>query len=354
MFHFLRAKPGEIDTEIRHNQTSIMAKNADTDTRSTASAADERGGTGLVHKTFRNPDGEEKYLLFGKNGWIGGMLIELLRKQGKRVVLASSRLENRESVKRELEEVKPSHVLDAAGVTGRPNIDWCETNQQATLRTNVIGTLNLADLCDEMGIHLTLFATGCIFEYDDAHPMYSGKGFTEEDKPNFDGSFYSKTKGFVEEMLKSYKTTLTLRVRMPISDDLGPRNFLTKIMRYDKVVNIPNSMTILTDLLPISLVMAERGIVGICNFTNPGVISHNECLDLYIKYIDPGFTYTNFTVAEQDKILAARRSNNELDTTKFQSLLPDIELPHIQESMCKVFSRMRVNMEEAGACGSRA
>ena len=137
--------------------------------------------------------------------------------------------------------------------------------------------MNLADLCDEMDIHMTLFATGCIYEYDELHPV-GGPGFTEEDKPNFDGSFYSKTKAFVEEMLKSYSTTLVLRVRMPISDDLNPRNFLTKIMKYDKIVNIPNSMTVLTDMLPISLIMAERGLTGIYNFCNPGVVSHNEWL----------------------------------------------------------------------------
>jgi len=32
---------------------------------------------------------------------------------------------------------------------------------------NVIGTLNLSDLCEERGIHCTVFATGCIFEYDE-------------------------------------------------------------------------------------------------------------------------------------------------------------------------------------------
>ena len=41
------------------------------------------------------------------------------------------------------------------------------------------------------------FATGCIFEYDAAHPEGSGIGFKEEDKPNFTGSFYSKTKAMV-------------------------------------------------------------------------------------------------------------------------------------------------------------
>ena len=80
--------------------------------------------------------------------------------------------------------------------------------------------------------HCTLYATGCIFEYDDAHPLGGGvsTAFTEEDRANFTGSYYSLTKGFCEEMLRAYLDHLTvLRVRMPISDDLSPRNFITKI-----------------------------------------------------------------------------------------------------------------------------
>ena len=75
-----------------------------------------------------------------------------------------------------------------------------------------------------------MFATGCIFHYDEAHPI-GGTKFTEDDKPNFFGSFYSHTKGMVEQMLKSYSNVCVLRVRMPISDDLSPRNFLTKISK---------------------------------------------------------------------------------------------------------------------------
>ena len=59
---------------------------------------------------------------------------------------------------------------------------------------NVLGALNLADLCHERGIHLTVYATGCIFHYDAAKPEGSNIGFTEEDTPNFTGSYYSYTK----------------------------------------------------------------------------------------------------------------------------------------------------------------
>lgn len=73
--------------------------------------------------------GKQRYLIFGKNGWIGGMLQELLTSSGKEFYLAQSRCENRESVKAELLRIKPTHVLNAAGVTGMPNVDWCEFNQ---------------------------------------------------------------------------------------------------------------------------------------------------------------------------------------------------------------------------------
>ena len=265
------------------------------------------------------------------------------------VVLANARIQNRESVDAELEEVKPTHVLMAAGITGRPNIDWCETHKPETIRTNVIGTLNVADLCNEKDIHCTVYATGCIFKYDEAHPLGSGVGFVEDSKGNFDDSFYSQTKGYMEPLLKCYPTCLILRVRMPISDDLFHRNFVTKIVKYERVVNIPNSMTVLHEMLPASLAMAKKGLTGVYNFTNPGVISHNEVLDLYTKYIDPTYTYKNFTLEEQAKVIVAGRSNNELDTTKLMADMPeDVVVNDIKTAVEKCFQRMKVNLETLG------
>lgn len=250
-------------------------------------------------------------------------------------------------MQREIELYKPTHVINAAGVTGRPNVDWCEDHRAETIRTNVIGCLNLADLCAQRNIHHLLYATGCIFEYDDAH-VIGGQGFTETDKPNFHASYYSHTKAMVEDLLAVYPTTCTLRVRMPISDDLSPRNFITKIVSYARVVNVPNSMTVLTDLLPISLIMAERKLTGIYNFCNPGAISHNECLELYKKHVDANYTYTNFTLDEQALILKAGRSNNTLDHSKLVNALPDVDIPEIHVSMENAMIRMKINLEKEG------
>lgn len=132
--------------------------------------------------------------------------------------------------------MKPTHVLNAAGVTGRPNVDWCETHRQETIRANVLGCLTLADVAAQRGIHMTYYGTGCIFHYDADFPQGSGKGFMESDTPNFTGSYYSHTKAMVENLLKEYPNVLTLRIRMPIVADLVyPRNFIAKIIKYDKV-----------------------------------------------------------------------------------------------------------------------
>ncbi|KXZ54160.1 hypothetical protein GPECTOR_5g258 [Gonium pectorale] len=289
---------------------------------------------------------EPVFLIFGKSGWIGGLLQEELKKQGATYHLADARLEDRAAVIAEIEKYKPTHVLNAAGVTGRPNVDWCETHKQETIRANLIGCLTLADVCAQRDLHMTYYGTGCIFHYDEDFPVDSGKGFKESDKPNFTGSYYSYTKAIVESLLKEYPNVLTLRVRMPIVPDLTyPRNFITKIIKYDKVINIPNSMTVLPELLPMSIEMAKRKLTGIMNFTNPGAISHNEILQLYKDYIDPEFTWSNFTVEEQAKVIVAPRSNNLLDTDRIKGEFP--ELLGIKESLIKyVFEPAAAKKEE--------
>ena len=107
---------------------------------------------------------------------------------------------------------------------------------------------------------------------------------------------------------------------------------------------VPGS--VLHDLLPVSIEMTLHDCRGVFNFTNPGAISHNEILDLYKQYIDPSFTYKNFTLEEQAKILAAGRSNNELDSSKLVETCRQfgVEIPPIKKSIVGVFERMQKNL----------
>lgn len=293
----------------------------------------------FTQSAFSSHD-NKRFLVFGAHtGWIGGKIVSLLQQQNYQVFAATSRLENRQDIEAEIKTVQPNFVINCAGVTGRPNVDWCEDHQQETIRANVMGALNLADVCYIHNIHMTNFGTGCIYEYDAKHPEHNGIGFTEQDEPNFTGSFYAYTKVMLDKLLQRYSNVLNLRLRMPISDDLHPRSFITKIINYKKVVNVQNSMTILHDLLPIAIEMTVKKLKGNYNFVNPGTISHNEILELYKQYINPNFTYINFTIEEQNLILKSKRSNNQLDVSKLLKEFPHI--PNIKQSMVELFKRMK-------------
>ena len=211
-----------------------------------------------------------------------------------------------------------THVLYCAGRThGKTynTIDYLEdpSTLYENINDNLYGPLHMALFCDKHDIHMTYIGTGCIFTYDEEHTIENKKGFTEEDKPNFFGSNYSIVKGFTD-MLMHKTNVLNLRIRMPISlNEEHPRNFITKIKKYDKIYSIPNSMTILDNIIPIIVKMIKNKEIGTFNMTNPGTFTHKQILDYYNlnkEYINKD---------EINKIIKADRSNNYLDTTKLES-----------------------------------
>lgn len=289
--------------------------------------------------TFQLYSNNKTILYFGAKGWIGQKLVKIFEEYGYKVYCSQSRLENRESVEKEIIDLNPDYIFNSAGITGRPTVDWCEENKEETIRSNVLGLLNLVDVAFIHNIHVTNLATGCIYQYDEAHQLGSNIGFTEDEEPNFSGSFYSKTKILAEKLILNYPNILNLRLRMPISSDLHPRSFIGKIIRYKKLLDFPNSMSILDDLLPLVPIMLERGLTGNYNFVNPGVISHNQIMELYKIYINPDHYYENYTTEEQNKILKAPRSNCELDASRLLIEFPNI--PSIQNSIIKVFEKIK-------------
>lgn len=280
-----------------------------------------------------------RFLLFGASGWIGGM-IRLELEKNHEVFCAKSRMENYEEMCSEISEILPHRVINCAGITGRPNVDWCESNKLKTFEVNIVGIANLAKCCSMLDIHLTNLASGCIYEYDETH-LEPGKSenvvpFYENDEPNFTKSTYSLSKIIAEKILKSYDNVLTLRLRMPITSNSCARNFITKIINYEKVVNVQNSMSLIEELVPILVDMSIKEISGVYNFVNTGTISHNEILELYKKYIDNDFVWENFSLDEQSEILKAGRSNCYISNEKLLKLYPN--LSEIKEGVENIFA----------------
>ncbi len=274
-------------------------------------------------------------LVYGSNGWIGQQFIDILIKQNIHFSCGKCRIDNEDELLKEIDELQPSHIVSFIGRThGKigdtvyTTIDYLEQEGKLVenMRDNLYSPLLLADICKKKGIHYTYLGTGCIFKFDEEHPFGKEEyGFNEAALPNFFGSSYSIVKGYTDRLMHLYNdSVLNLRIRMPITGNKNSRNFITKITNYQKVCSVPNSMTVLPELLPIVLDMMQNKITGTMNLTNPGLISHNEILEMYKEIVDPNFTWTNFSQEEQRKILAADRSNNFLDTNKLQELYPNI------------------------------
>ena len=293
-----------------------------------------------------------KVLLYGSKGWIGSMFSDVLINRGHAVVEPKQRVENMYDVKVDIEFHKPTHVVCMIGRThgeNVPNIDYLEQKGKIkeNVRDNLFAPMMLAHICTEKKIHFTYLGTGCIFNYDD-----TGRKFEVSDKPNYFGSAYSVVKGYTDQMMKFYpKSVLNLRIRMPICSQYNPRNFITKITKYEKICSIPNSMTVLDEMLPYTCDMMETGMTGTVNLTNPGTISHNEILEMYKKHVDPKFTYQNFTLEEQSKILKADRSNNELCTKYLEKLFPNVTPIKKAVETCLMKYKLPDNILVTGGCG---
>ena len=316
-----------------------------------------------------------RILIFGSNGWIGQQfqsVCERAKKAGSNIDYRASRvkrisLDTQSELIDEFVDYSPTHAISFIGRTHGTvgdkvfsTIDYLEQEGKLSenLRDNLTAPLLLAYVCKYAGVHFTYLGTGCIFAYRDGEDVermlrYDADGpetmnecykFKESDAPNFFGSSYSIVKGVTDRIMQERncicESVLNLRIRMPIINRDNSRNFITKITNYPKICSLPNSMTVLDEFLPYALVLMQHRHTGTLNFVNPGVISHNEILQLYRSHVNPDFTWTNFTVEEQNEILASKRSNNYLDNEKLLSIFPKARPIYnaVQDSM-RVYNR---------------
>ena len=281
-------------------------------------------------------------LVYGANGWIGQQFVQLLVDRNIRFMIGKSRADNIQTLTSEIDAIEPTHVVSFIGRTHGTigekvytTIDYLEEPGKLTenVRDNLFSPIVLAQICSSKQIHYTYLGTGCIFKYDAEHPFGEEKnGFDETSLPNFFGSSYSIVKGFTDQLLSLYSDkVLNLRIRMPITAERNPRNFITKIANYSKICSVPNSMSVLPELLPVVIDMMDKQITGTVNLTNKGLISHNEILEMYREIVDPNFTWDNFSQEEQRAILSADRSNNFLETNRLEEIYPNLK--HIKDAV---------------------
>lgn len=279
-------------------------------------------------------------VLFGGNGWIGTELQKYL----KDFIVAPStiRCDERIQIEHYLDSVGTiKHIVCLIGRThgnGFQNIDYLEQKGKLVenIRDNLYAPILLAIIAKERNIHYTYVGTGCIFEYDEMHPI-NGNGFKENEYGNFFGSSYSTVKNYTDRLMHEFDV-LNVRLRMPITSDWNPRSFLTKIIGYSQICSMPNSVCVLSDLLPILVDLIIKKETGTIHLVNPGYITHNEILELYKEIICHNHTWTNITIKEQNELLLSSRSNTYLDTTK----LAHYNIPSARESIIQCLQKMKI------------
>ena len=230
---------------------------------------------------------------------------------------------------------KPEFLINAAGYTGKPNVDACELHKAECLMGNAVLPGIVAAACEEAGVPWGHVSSGCIYSGDGP----GGNGFTELDPPNFTFrsnhcSFYSGTKGLGEEVLSGRPSVFVWRLRIPFDGVDNPRNYLTKLMRYPRLLEATNSISELDEFVAATLACwTKRVPFGTYNVTNPGKVTTREVVDLIRRSGVGQKEYSFFSSEEEFMRTAAKtpRSNCVLDCSKLAAV--GIELTPVREAV---------------------
>jgi dTDP-4-dehydrorhamnose reductase len=230
---------------------------------------------------------------------------------------------------------RPDFLINAAGYTGKPNVDACELHKAECLLGNAVLPGAVAQACEAAGVPWGHVSSGCIYSGDGP----GGNGFTELDAPNFtfrtnNCSFYSGTKGLGEEVLAGHPNVFVWRLRIPFDGVDNPRNYLTKMMRYARLLEATNSISELDEFVEATLsCWTSRVPFGTYNVTNPGKVTTREVVDLIRASGVCNKDYQFFSDEAEFMRTAAKtpRSNCVMDSSKLAGV--GIRLTPVREAI---------------------
>jgi len=247
----------------------------------------------------------KKVLILG-NGYVGQRLHEAYGCD-----ISEKRIDTFDDAQSIVEKHKPEVIINCIGFTGDFNVDGCEKEIQKTLHANTFVPIILAEISVRYGIKLVHISSGCIYHYDYDHPP-----LVESVEPTFFDLYYSRSKIYTERALLPLVEQFGVavaRVRIPLDDRPHSKNLLNKLIKYKKVIDIPNSVTYLPDFIKMIQFLIESDGKGIYNTVNKGGLNYPNLLDIYKKYV-PDF---EFELLPLDKLNLVR-TNCVLSTEKLE------------------------------------
>jgi len=277
-------------------------------------------------------------VLLGATGYVGSSFAQTLKGRSIDYVgISRSQVDytNGDQLFDFLKQVNARFLINCAGYTGKPNVDACELEKAECLFGNAVLVGRIRQACERAGIPWGHVSSGCIFTGRRA----DGLGFREEDPPNFsfrtnNCSFYSGTKALGEEILTDCESCYQWRLRIPFNEKDSPRNYISKMIRYQRLLQAENSLSQLQDFVDACLECWLRRVpFGIYNVTNPGSVTTREVVAMIQKYLCPGRNFEFFESEDDFLSKAAKtpRSNCVLDSSKL--LATGIPLRAVQDAL---------------------
>lgn len=269
------------------------------------------------------------YIILGKNGYIAEAITKELKSRdlphfalSRADVDYTNKNDLYFNILKSVDSLQDVILVNCAGYIGKPNVDACELAKADCIEGNVVFPKMLAEFCVEKHCKLVHISSGCI---------YGGyeKDFTEEDIPNFDfqtGSFYSGTKALAEKLVLKANPgrSYVFRLRIPFDNISSPRNYITKLLNYNNLLDARNSISHRGDFAQYCIDLIEQRVpLGIYNITNKGSVTTKEVTEMINEYL-PGYHKDFKFFSNLDKFMSevtAPRSNCVLDTSKIEKYI---------------------------------
>lgn len=283
-------------------------------------------------------------LLLGASGYVGQAYQRFFSERKIEFSVADRNrydYRSRDGLMSLIEETKPDFLVNSAGYTGKPNVDACEIFKTECLDGNAVFPGMIREVCAEAKTPWGHVSSGCIFT--GSRP--DGTGFTEDDAPNFtfrqnNCSFYSGTKALGEEILAGAPECYIWRLRIPFNHVDNPRNYLTKMMSYARLLEARNSLSQLDEFVRATWECWDKRVpFGIYNVTNPGAITTHEVVKMIMnsrvgeQLLAEGKTFSFFSDEDEFMRKAAKtpRSNCVMDSSKI--LRQGIKLTEVHDAV---------------------
>lgn len=265
-------------------------------------------------------------LLLGGNGFVGSAFRRFFEEQNIPIACPSLRATHDTfsiALEKAIKEISPDFIINCIGYSGKPNVDAAELNKGVCLIANTELPCQIAQICQQYNVPWGHISSGCIY----TGRRIDGRGFTEEDEPNFsfrynNCSFYSGTKALSEEILADFPNHYLWRLRIPFNEIDSPRNYLSKIMNYDCLIDVENSISQIDEFVRACWLSREKRIpFGTYNVTNPGVVTTREVAEMIDRAGLPHKDWKYFKDEAEflEKAALTPRANCVMDSSKIQS-----------------------------------